>query len=106
MGNKFNPRSPDHYPVSWLTAANQALEKPGEWFSIDWSRGESGAVSRMKRLRAFRDGIPLYPARAQGLAQAISEGKTLAFRKVLRFGVWDVQVCLRDSGKVDFEIDK
>lgn len=106
MGNKYNAHSPGHYPISWLTAANQALAAPGEWFSVDWARGEAGAVSRMKRLRAFRDGILKYPSRAQGLADAFAAGKVLRFRKIERFGVWDVQVSLQEASKMDFETDK
>lgn len=106
MGGKYNPQSPDNYPVSWLSAANNALAVPGTWVSIDWSRGEAGAVARMKRLRAFRDGITLFPGRAPALARALSEGKTLAFRKVAVHGVWDVQVRVQDAAGVCFEVVK
>lgn len=101
---KFKPHSPDTYPIAWTSAARNALLAPGEWQSVDWARGEAGAVARMKRLRAFRDGISLYPGRFPELAQALSEGKQLAFRKIPSAGVWDVQLRIAEPTKLEFSV--
>lgn len=103
MAAKFKPHHPEHYPVGWLSAAKVAAaardheDERKRWISVDWARGEAGAVGRMKRLRAFRDGLDankyLYPV----IAAAAEAGYELTFRKVLVRGVWDVQLSWRQS---------
>lgn len=93
MTARFKPHHPEHYPVAWHTAAKQALAEPGSWISVDWARGRAGAVSRMKRLRAFRDGVAASPQAIPGAAEALANGLTLTFRTVQAVGVWDVQLC-------------
>lgn len=88
---RYNPLSPDRYPVAWSTATRTALTKP-DWVSVDWSRGEAGAVASMKRLRAFAKGILLYPDRLPDVAQKLANGYKLTFRKRIQHGVWDVQL--------------
>lgn len=93
MTARFKPHHPEHYPVAWHTAAKQALSAPGSWVSVDWARGRAGAVSRMKRLRAFRDGVAASPQAVPGAIEAIRRGLALTFRTVQAVGVWDVQLC-------------
>ena len=99
MTARFKPHHPEHYPVAWHTAAKQALAEPGSWVSVDWARGRAGAVSRMKRLRAFRDGVAASPQAIPGAAEALANGLTLTFRTVQAVGVWDVQLCWKAADK-------
>lgn len=92
MTARFKPHHPEHYPVAWNSAARQALAAPGTWVSADWARGRAGAVSRMKRMRAFRDGLVASPQAIPGTAEALANGLTLAFRAVEAWDAWDVQL--------------
>ena len=97
MSARYNAQHPSNYPIAWLTAAQTAAAKPEEWVSVDWARGESGAVSRMKRLRAFRDGLLLNSAALSTELRQILQTHSLTFRKNLTRGVWDVQLCWKHS---------
>lgn len=88
---RYNPLHPEQYPVAWLSAAKAAADKPGEWVSADWAKSEHAAVSRMKRMRAFRDGLKEHRLFLWAERMTTS-GRSLAFRKVPAFGVWDVQM--------------
>lgn len=95
MSTRYKAHHPEHYPIAWLSAAKIAVEKRGTdnpWVSVDWARGESGAVSRMKRLRSFRDGLRANRYNYREIAEVIDAGYELAFRKVPFRGVWDVQL--------------
>lgn len=100
---RYKVHHPKFYPIAWITAARvvaakmQEGEEQSEWISADWSRGEAGAVSRMKRLRAFREGIICYSSYDRSFQKLLEAGFTLAFRKVKKFGVWDVQLCWRKA---------
>lgn len=92
------PRHFSCFPISWLTAATLAAQPAkrdgtAPWISVDWARGESGAVSRMKRLREFHRGLQLYKTElAAELAEMLDSGWQLAFQKRMVAGVWDVQL--------------
>jgi hypothetical protein len=75
----------------------QEGEEQSEWISADWARGEAGAVSRMKRLRMFREGVICYSSYDRTFQKLLEAGFTLVFRKVKKFGVWDVQLCWRKA---------
>jgi len=90
---------PSSYPIGWLTATEKAsrlalLELPEweKWVSIDWARGESGAVERMKRLRRFRDGLEAHQFEYPWAGEALAKGFRLGFRKQIAAGVWDIKV--------------
>jgi len=97
--SKFKVHHPEFYPVGWMTGAKNSLAtlKEGElcsdWVSVDWARGEAGAVARMCRLRAFRDGLFLYPDYDVKMTAAIRNGYRLHFCKVFIHRVWDVRLC-------------
>lgn len=98
MPTRYKAHHPEHYPIAWLSAAKIAVEKrdtDNPWVSVDWARGESGAVSRMKRLRAFRDGLKANRYNYREIAEVIDAGYELTFRKVSFRGVWDVQLAWR-----------
>lgn len=100
---KYNVHHPEHYPIAWLSAAKLAAEHcegEGYWVSVDWARGESGAVARMKRLRAFRDGLRQAQHNYPKIREVMAKGYALSFRKVFAHGVWDVQLAWRPSGNV------
>ena len=85
MPTRYKAHHPEHYPIAWLSAAKIAVEKRGTdnpWVSVDWARGESGAVSRMKRLRSFRDGLHANRYNYREVAEVIDAGYDLTFRKV------------------------
>ena len=95
MPARYKAHHPEHYPIAWLSAAKIAVEKrdtDNPWVSVDWARGESGAVNRMKRLRAFRDGLKANRYNYREIAEVIDAGYELTFRKVSFRGVWDVQL--------------
>ena len=103
MTMKYKPHHPDHYPVGWNTAARLAAEpakRNGDdpWVSVDWAKGEHSAVGRMKRLRAFREGLYSNRFSYPEVAKAIAEGFELSFRKLEVRGVWDVQLCWKVKG--------
>lgn len=89
---KYKSHHPAHYPVAWNTAARIALGKPGEWVSVDRGATHWAAARRMKRLRAFRDGLQANPQAIFGAAGAFMQGLTLAFRAQEVGPVWDVQL--------------
>lgn len=98
MPTRYKAHHPEHYPIAWLSAAKIAVEKrdtDNPWVSVDWARGESGAVSRMKRLRSFRDGLHANRYNYREVAEVIDAGYDLAFRKVSFRDVWDVQLAWR-----------
>lgn len=93
---RYNPLHPEQYPVAWLSAAKAAADAPGKWISADWAKSEHAAVSRMKRMRAFRDGLKehrLFP----WIERMTATGRGLTFRKVPAFGVWDVQMSWQEG---------
>lgn len=95
MPARYKAHHPEHYPIAWLSAAKLAVEKRdtgNPWVSVDWARGESGAVSRMKRLRSFREGLHANRYNYREVAEVIDAGYDLAFRKVSFRDVWDVQL--------------
>ena len=95
MTSRYKTHHPSHYPVGWNTAVKLAAAKrdsPEPWLSIDWARGRSGAIGRMKRLRAFREGLYAYKNLWPEVAAALAAGYLLTFRKVQFEDVWDVQV--------------
>lgn len=100
MPTRYKVHHPEHYPIAWLSAARSAAnaavrDSADPWVSVDWARGEAGAVSRMKRLRAFRDGLKANRYNYREIAEVIDAGYELAFRKVPFRGVWDVQLAWR-----------
>lgn len=101
MSSRYNVLRPGAYPIAWITAAQQAVDRAeagqDPWVSVDWSRGESGAVNRMKRLWAFREGLRANPGDYPGISKIFAEQKTLRFRKLQRYGVWDIQVSVGDE---------
>ena len=105
MGSKgrYKPHHPEFYPVGWVSAAKNSAEtlkegaKQSDWVSADWSRGEAGAVQRMKRMRAFRDGLTANRYNYAKIAQLIDEGFALTFRKVAAHNVWDIQLCWKKA---------
>lgn len=98
---KYKVYPPDHYPIAWITAtliAAEGCDKGDPWISATSAPGQSSAVERMKRLRTFRDGLYPLIGRYPVAADRYAEGYRLAFRKVKRYGVWDVQLAwLMDS---------
>lgn len=101
--SRYNIYQPEHYPIAWITAVKLAAERKDSqdcWVSADWARGKAGAVGRMKRLRAFREGLKRSPNRFPELLAVMQEGYELCFRKVVFQNVWDVQLCWKkvDSG--------
>jgi len=95
MTSSYKAHHPSHYPVGWNTAVKLAAAKrdsPEPWLSIDWARGRFGAIERMKRLRAFREGLYAYKNIWPEVAAALAAGYLLTFRKVPFEGVWEVQV--------------
>ena len=102
MSSRYQAHHPEHYPIAWLSATQAAarsekLNSDDPWISVDWSRGEAGAVGRMKRLRAFRDGLSLHRGGYPELGELINTGYELTFRKRLAHGVWDVQLAWRPA---------
>ena len=100
MTARYKAHHPEHYPIAWLSAAKIAVGKrdtDNPWVSVDWARGESGAVSRMKRLRSFRDGLHANRYSYREVAEVIDAGYELTFRKVLTHNVWDVQLAWKQS---------
>lgn len=100
MPTRYKVHHPEHYPIAWLSAARSAAnaacrDSADPWVSVDWARGEAGAVSRMKRLRAFRDGLRVNRHNYPEIAKAFDDGYELTFRKVPAHGVWDVQLAWR-----------
>ena len=117
---RYKVHHPEFYPIAWITAARVVAEKlqegaeQSEWISADWARGESGAVSRLKRLRTFREGVIRYKGYDRRFEKLLDAGFTLAFRKVQKYGVWDVQLCWKkatsareilNQGRMDFPED-
>ena len=100
MPTRYKAHHPEHYPIAWLSAAKVATEKRGTdnpWVSVDWARGEAGAVGRMKRLRSFRDGLHANRYNYREIAEVIDSGYELTFRKVAFRGVWDVQLAWKQA---------
>lgn len=100
MSTRYKAHHPEHYPIAWLSAAKIAVDKretDNPWVSVDWARGESGAVSRMKRLRSFRDGLKANRYNYREVAEVIDAGYELTFRKVSFRGVWDVQLAWKQA---------
>lgn len=99
MTADYKPHHPEHYPIGWLTATKLAAERPGQdyWVSVDWARGEFGAVARMKRLRAFHKGLFANRFAYPELAAAFTAGYALTFRKRLVHGAWDVQLSWKEA---------
>lgn len=100
MTARYKAHHPEHYPIAWLSAVSLAVGKRGTdnpWVSVDWARGESGAISRMKRLRSFRDGLHANRYNYREIAEVIDAGYELTFRKVLTHTVWDVQLAWKQS---------
>lgn len=98
---------PGAYPIAWITAAELAVRNfesgrtgsEEKWVSIDWGRSAHAALSRMKRLWAFRDGLKLYPQDYPGISMIFPKGLDFGFRKRERFGVFDLQISVRESRK-------
>lgn len=103
MGNRYKAHHPEFYPIGWVSAAKASAEalgdgeKQSKWVSADWARGEAGAVARMKRMRAFRDGLAANRYNYQRIAELMDGGFELTFRKVQAQGVWDVQLCWKKA---------
>lgn len=61
-------------------------------------------------MRAFHKGLQLFPAEAPTIAAARQNGMELRFRKVFRYGMWDVQMalqpCAMDFGEILDEAGK
>ena len=105
--SRFNPHHPEFYPIRWITGARISLSKlvegedQSEWVSIDWARGEAGAVSRMGRIGAFRKGIKLYPEFDRNFGEALKKGFDIAISKKYVRGVWDVRICWKRMANKD-----
>lgn len=102
--SRYNSLRPGAYPISWITAAQKAVkcweesaEGEARWVSIDWARSEYAALNRMKRLWAFRGGLAAYPEDYPSISKIYTAGMELGFRKRESFGVWDIQVCVKDG---------
>lgn len=104
MTSRYRSHHPEHYPIAWLSAAKLAAKEldSEKWVSVDWARSEHGAVARMKRLRAFRDGIKLNAFTYPEFGELLTAGYDLTFRKLPSNGVWDVQLRWKaaDKGQV------
>lgn len=102
---RYKVYQPDHYPIAWISATKAAAEKAladdHSWVSVDWARGEAGAVSRMKRLRVFRDGLKMNPGISPEVAKLMEDNWSLHFRKVALHGVWDVQLRWQEGSVTD-----
>lgn len=93
---KYKVHHPEHYPIAWISAARIAVEYAGSadpWVEVDWAKGVSGAVARMKRLRSFRDGLKAHPTWDARLGRMMAEGWGLTFRRRKLYGVWSVELC-------------
>jgi len=102
---KRMPKSPDRYPMNWVSTARYAAENPETWLNVVWVQTESQAISRMKSLREFRNGILLYPTRLPELSSKLQSGFELTFRKWRVVVGWDVQMrCRKQQGPVEFKI--
>ena len=101
MTSRYRSHHPEHYPIAWLSAAKLAAKELDneKWVSVDWARSEHGAVARMKRLRAFRDGIKLNAFAYPEFEELLAAGYGLTFRKIPSDGVWDVQLRWKAADK-------
>lgn len=46
-------------------------------------------------MRAFHKGLRMFPSEAPELANMLANGHELRFRKIFRYGMWDVQMSLQ-----------
>ena len=99
MSTQFRPLPPDQYPARWLAVAEAALASPGEGVSVTATPTANAANSRMCRLRAFRDGLALFPGASPSITRALNSGLVLGFRKVYLHGMWDVQMRATNPGE-------
>lgn len=94
---KYTPQPITSYPATWREAAayaaRQAQLGSHPWLEVAWARTESTAVLRMKRLRAFRDALLLFPHDGWEVLRAQQSGLELRFRKLRDpRGIWLVQL--------------
>ena len=95
MSESYNPLHPTKYPTRWLYGATKCAGAPETWLSIEATGREGQALRRMARLRAFHKGLRLFPREAPEVAKRFEEGYELRFRKIFRYGMWDVQMSLQ-----------